>query len=56
MEELNTIAQSRGGQLISKNYLGDKEYLTWECAEGHRWEAAPGIVKGTQKRKGTWCP
>jgi hypothetical protein len=50
--ELQAIAWDRGGKLISEKYLGIFEYLEWECAEGHRFRAAPNNVKNS----GSWCP
>lgn len=50
--ELQAIALERCGILISKKYLGIFEHLEWECAEGHRFRAAPNNVKNS----GSWCP
>jgi hypothetical protein len=45
------LATARGGTCLSEEYLGSKTKLTWKCAFGHRWEAAPSYVV-----QGTWCP
>jgi hypothetical protein len=45
------IAQARGGKLLSEEYINKETKLLWECKEGHRWEATPGLVKNA----GTWC-
>jgi hypothetical protein len=50
LDELRLIAESRGGELISSVYLGDRTKLRWRCAAGHEWDAVPGNVKS-----GAWC-
>jgi len=45
------LAISRGGVCLSPEYLGSKVKLSWECALGHRWQAAPSYVI-----QGSWCP
>lgn len=51
IKEMRQIADSRGGRCLSKLYIDAKRKLTWQCAEGHTWEAAPDHVK-----RGSWCP
>lgn len=51
LEEVQALAQSRGGKVISERYLGDGRALTWRCGLGHEWKAIPGSVK-----RGSWCP
>lgn len=51
IKELNKIAESRGGKLISKVYDNSYGKLIWECKEGHRWGAMANNVK-----KKSWCP
>ncbi len=29
--------------------------LVWECVRGHRWKALPSNVKGSSRKRGTWC-
>jgi hypothetical protein len=50
IKELQEIAKSRGGKLLSDTYLGSKKKLKWECEEGHKWEAVPNSIKN-----GRWC-
>ena len=45
------IAASRGGILISTEYINNYSKLLWRCSEGHEWEADFNAVSG-----GTWCP
>ena len=51
IEEMHLIAQERGGKCLSDTYINNNVKLSWECAEGHQWEAIPGSV-----RRGSWCP
>ena len=52
IEDMQSLAHSRGGQCLSKQYHGAYSKLLWRCAEGHEWEAQPNMVKND----GTWCP
>jgi hypothetical protein len=51
IEQMRTIAKSRGGKCLSKKYVNSKTNLKWECAKGHRWEAKASQVKYEK----TWC-
>ncbi|MCK4614147.1 MAG: hypothetical protein KAU14_05020, partial [Thermoplasmata archaeon] len=51
IEDMREIAESRGGECLSKEYVNSKTKLKWRCSEGHEWEAVPSSVKS-----GTWCP
>jgi hypothetical protein len=51
LRHLAELAQSRGGQVLSKRYVDAKTPLRWQCSKGHTWKAAPDTVK-----HGTWCP
>jgi hypothetical protein len=51
IEEMRSIAASKGGKCISRTYRNSSTKLTWECANGHRWKAVPSVVKN-----GSWCP
>jgi hypothetical protein len=44
------MARARGGQVLSRAYLGDLTKLRFRCAEGHEWRQAPGGVQ-----QGKWC-
>ena len=50
LAEMQAIAISRGGECLSREYLGINTKLLWECAEGHQWEAIPTSVV-----RGSWC-
>jgi hypothetical protein len=47
---LQKLAAANGGLLLSTKYLGCDEKLLWQCAEGHRWQAAPRAIL-----RGRWC-
>lgn len=51
LQELQKLAVSRGGKLLSKRYKNSQSYLHWQCAKGHKWEAVSPAIKS-----GTWCP
>ena len=51
IEQMQQLADSRGGQCLSERYVNGTTKLRWQCARRHTWEAAPRHV-----RAGTWCP
>jgi len=51
LQQMQKIAEKRGGKCLSKEYISIESKLLWECEKGHQWEAVPTSVK-----KGTWCP
>ncbi len=51
--DLQDAAAFRGGKLISNRYDGDPaKKLTWQCHDGHTFEASPKLVL----EGGQWCP
>lgn len=52
LNELNELANSRGGKCLSNTYQSTNKPLDWQCAQGHKWAALPINVKN----KGSWCP
>ncbi|MEF8731213.1 MAG: hypothetical protein V5B40_04650 [Candidatus Accumulibacter meliphilus] len=50
--DLQKLAESRGGQLVSTAYLGMQNKHYWRCSLGHEWEAKASHVK----HSGSWCP
>lgn len=51
IEEMQRIAQSRGGECLSPQYMGKRTHLIWRCHDRHTWRARPMSI-----RAGTWCP
>ena len=51
IQDMQKIAEIRGGECLSKEYVNNKTKLKWQCNEGHVWEAVPSSVA-----KRTWCP
>lgn len=47
---LDEICAQKGGQRLSP-YVTNREKMEFCCAEGHKWETLPGLIKG-----GAWCP
>ncbi len=50
LEEIQAIAESRGGRCLSDRYAGSHVLHVYECQRGHRWKAVPAQVK-----LGNWC-
>ncbi len=51
IEEMQELANSKGGKCLSSEYINIDTKLTWRCKEGHVWEAIPYLIKS-----GSWCP
>jgi hypothetical protein len=51
LSRLSEIAESRGGFLLSRSYLGMRFSYRWQCEKGHLWEQ-----KGELIARGIWCP
>lgn len=57
IDDMRSIANSRGGACLSLAYTDAHTKLKWQCGTcSHIWEASPTAVKGSASRKGTWCP
>ena len=52
LEDMQALAQERGGQCVSKRFVTVNHHLTWRCDKGHRWRATGGQLMNS----GTWCP
>ena len=51
IEEMNALAQAKGGKCLSNEYVNSHTTMEWECKQGHRWKTKPYLVKS-----GQWCP
>jgi len=51
IEEMQSIAKSRGGLCLSDTYKDSQAKLLWQCGNGHQWQAAPANIT-----RGQWCP
>jgi len=51
IEEMQEIAESKGGKCLSERYINSQTKLKWQCAKGHIWDAVPSSVVTR-----TWCP
>lgn len=49
--ELKTLIESKGGKLLSNEYLNSQTKLKVICENGHIWE-----TNYTQIKLGSWCP
>lgn len=46
LEAIRKMADSKGGQLLSKKFIGKNKKYEFKCAQGHIWSAIPS---------GSWC-
>jgi hypothetical protein len=51
IEDMQKVADERGGKCLSETYINSQTKLQWECSEGHLWDSTPNKVKN-----GGWCP
>jgi hypothetical protein len=51
LEEMNKLAESRGGRCVSDKYTNSNTSLEWECGQNHRWKACYTSIS-----RGSWCP
>ena len=51
IEDMRSIADARGGECLSQEYINQITHLLWKCQCGKRWKATPKNI-----RKGRWCP
>jgi hypothetical protein len=51
IEEMQEIAQERGGKCVSEIYNNMRTHLLWECKKGHRWESTASDIIF----EGVWC-
>lgn len=59
LKQMQELAKSRGGKLLSKKYINAHTDLKWQCKDGHIWSANPNNIKNNAKpdgTKGNWCP
>jgi len=52
LEDMQRLAESRGGVCLSSAYRDARTLLRWRCAHGHEWEAAPTSLISRK----SWCP
>ena len=52
IEEMQKVAEARGGKCLSSVYVNNLTKLEWICSKGHRWFATPINVKNSHH----WCP
>lgn len=51
IKDMVAIANERGGNCLSDEYINSQTKLTWKCSEGHIWDAVPNSIV-----MGAWCP
>lgn len=50
LDYLQNLAKSRGGLLLSSEYINNHTKMTWQCSKKHTWESSYNNI---QKH---WCP
>ena len=51
IEDLQKLAASRGGDLLSAEHANRRSVLRWRCRAGHEWQTSAANVM-----RGSWCP
>jgi hypothetical protein len=51
MDDMQRLANERGGKCLSQSYRNAHTLLNWECIEGHQWKANWNNISN-----GRWCP
>jgi len=51
LEDIQVIAEKRGGRCLSMAYLNSYTSIEFQCHKGHSWFARPNSI-----RQGAWCP
>ncbi|MEN3129760.1 zinc-ribbon domain-containing protein [Bacillus albus] len=50
LEDMQQLAESRGGKCLSDRYINSQTNMTFQCKNGHVWDAKPAKI-----RFGQWC-
>ena len=50
VEDARALAKVMGGLFLSEHYTSNRGKYTWQCSEGHKWDALY-----TNVQKGHWC-
>lgn len=51
IQNMQEIAEKRGGKCLSDTYINAKSHMKWQCCNEHIWMANPNNIK-----RGKWCP
>jgi hypothetical protein len=51
IEDMQRLAEQRGGKCLSKIYIDNRHKLEWLCSKGHTWKAPYNKIY-----TGRWCP
>ena len=51
IEDCHKLAELKGGKCLSTQYVHCHFKNTWQCSEGHIWDASY-----TRIQSGCWCP
>ena len=51
IEDCQKLAELKGGKFLSSEYIGSSFKYTWQCCDGHIWDARYNTIQ-----QGYWCP
>jgi len=52
IKDLKKLASAKGGNCLSRTYIGVKEKYKWQCKKGHEWSSSWDSIINV----GSWCP
>jgi hypothetical protein len=52
IDEMKSLAKSKGGQCLSTKYINHKSRLRWHCSLEHEFRLTPNAIKNQNR----WCP
>jgi hypothetical protein len=52
INEIKNFAKLKGGYLLSKNYVNNKQKLLWKCSCGNEWQTSWVDIR----YRNSWCP
>jgi hypothetical protein len=55
LRKAQETAESKGGKLLSLDYVNNRTKYDFECKTGHKFSLRLSDIKDTRIKKGTWC-
>ena len=52
IDDMQRLAETRGGKCLSEQYVSNREPLLWECADGHVWRAVGRDIQQGKRPRG----
>jgi hypothetical protein len=51
IEDMHGLAQERGGECLSQEYVNNLTKMQWRCGHGHEWSTTLATILADY-----WCP